>query len=81
MPETSIIDAKIRLTSLIHQAEAGEPVHLTRRVKRVAVIVSEAQFEQIVAAEAMRSGVWQHGWGEFRGQLTYLSANYRDRIE
>lgn len=56
MPDISMIDAKARLPSLIRQAEAGEPVHLTRRGKRVAVIVSESQFAQIATTEAKHSG-------------------------
>ena len=35
MPETSIAEAKTQLTRLIHQAERGEAVHITRRGKPV----------------------------------------------
>lgn len=36
--EISVTDAKARLTELVRQAEAGEPVYLTRRGRRVALI-------------------------------------------
>ena len=51
MSETSIADAKIRLTRLIQQAESGEPVHLTRSGKPVVVLVSEADFARIPQAQ------------------------------
>jgi len=56
MPDTSIVDAKARLPSLVQRAEAGEPVHITRRGKRVAVILSEQEFSRLTAAQPMRTG-------------------------
>lgn len=43
----SIADARISLPSIIDQAEAGEPVELTRRGKPVAVVVSLREFERL----------------------------------
>jgi prevent-host-death family protein len=53
MTDTSIVDAKARLPSLVQRAEAGESVHITRRGKRVAVILSEQEFNRLTAAPAM----------------------------
>jgi prevent-host-death family protein len=51
MTETSIADAKTQLTRLIHQAERGEAVHITRRGKPVAVLLSEAEYSRLQRAQ------------------------------
>ena len=56
MSDTSIVNAKARLPSLVQQAEAGEPVHITRRGKRVAVILSEQEFNRLTKALPKRTG-------------------------
>ena len=56
MPDTSIVNAKARLPSLVQRAEAGEPVHITRRGKRVAVILSEREFSRLTAASPKAAG-------------------------
>lgn len=48
MKTTTIADAKNHLSNLIHQLENGEPVHLTRYGKPVAVIMSENQYQKLV---------------------------------
>jgi len=47
MAQTSIAEAKTQLTRLIHQAERGEAVHITRRGKPVAVILSEDEYTRL----------------------------------
>ena len=47
----SIADAKNQLPALIHQAEAGEPVTITRRGKPVAVVVSFEEYERVRSAK------------------------------
>jgi len=47
MAQTSIAEAKTQLTRLIHQAERGEAVHITRRGKTVAVILSEDEYTRL----------------------------------
>ena len=47
MAETSIAEAKNHLTRLIHQAERGDAVHITRRGRPVAVLLSEAEFARL----------------------------------
>ncbi len=44
MAETSIANAKNHLTRLIHETERGEHVHITRRGKAVAVLLSEDEY-------------------------------------
>jgi len=52
MAETSIAEAKTQLTRLIHQAEQGETVHITRRGKPVAVLLSEGEYARLRQGQA-----------------------------
>ena len=66
--QVSIADAKNTLTSLIHRAESGEVVHITRRGTPVAVLVSEPQYERLgVRAER---DCWQ-AIEEWRSKATF----------
>lgn len=47
MTEASIAEAKNQLTRLIHEAESGKPVHITRRGKPVAVLLSEDEYARL----------------------------------
>lgn len=47
MSETSIADAKTHLTRFINEAERGEAVHITRRGKPVAVLLSEHEYARL----------------------------------
>lgn len=49
MTDFSIAEAKARFAQLVHQAEAGQPVRITRRGHAVAVLVSEADFARLSA--------------------------------
>lgn len=51
----SIAEARNNLARLVHVAEDGEPVRLTRRGKPVAVILSVAEYERLRAAG---DGLW-----------------------
>ena len=44
MSNVSVAEAKNHLPRLLHQAEAGTPVHITRRGKAVAVLLSESEY-------------------------------------
>ena len=46
----SIADARNRLARVVHDVETGPPVELTRRGKRVAMIVSVVEFERLSGA-------------------------------
>lgn len=48
----SIAQARNQLSELVHQAESGKAVKLTRRGKPVAVVVSLATYESLSASKA-----------------------------
>lgn len=47
MDTTTIADAKNKLPKLIHAAEAGEDIHISRHGKPVAVLISEERYKQL----------------------------------
>lgn len=51
----SIAEARDQLASLIHDAEKGVPVELTRRGKPVAVLVSLHEYQRLLAS---KQGFW-----------------------
>ena len=69
MPEVSIAQARNTLTRLIHEAENGEAVHITRRGKRVAVLVSRREYERLESGGG-GSDFWQ-GTKEWRAQASF----------
>ncbi len=58
MKEIPISDAKNSLTSLVHQAEAGKPVRLTRRGKPVAVLLSNTAYCRLEQSKPPQD-IWQ----------------------
>jgi prevent-host-death family protein len=44
--EYSVAEARDKLPALVHEAERGRPVRITRRGKRAAVLISEAEFRR-----------------------------------
>jgi prevent-host-death family protein len=64
MKETTIRDAKARLTSWVRGVEKGQRVRLTRRGKPVAVLVSERDYARLVAAARPRGDFLRflQGW-------------------
>lgn len=44
--EYSVAEARDRLAQLVHEAEQGRPIRITRRGKPAAVLVSEADFQR-----------------------------------
>lgn len=69
MSQVSIAEAKNTLTRLIYEAERGEAVHITRRGKPVAVLVSEAAYERLKAG-VQKKDVWQ-AIQEWRAQARF----------
>jgi prevent-host-death family protein len=47
MSDFSIAEAKSHFAQLVQQAEAGQPVRITRRGKPVAVLMSGADYERL----------------------------------
>ena len=69
MSEVSITEAKNVLTRLIDDAERREAIHITRRGKPVAVLVSEDVYERLKAGEHTKD-VWQ-ALQEWRAQASF----------
>ena len=69
MPEVTIAQARSTLTRLIREAENGEAVHITRRGKRVAVLVSRRDYERLESG-AGGSAFWQ-ATEEWRAQASF----------
>ncbi|WP_416671068.1 type II toxin-antitoxin system Phd/YefM family antitoxin [Egbenema bharatensis] len=61
----SIAHARDHLPQLVHQAEQGIPVELTRRGKRVAVILSAEEYDRLMPS---KPNFWE-GLVKFREQL------------
>ena len=58
MSQVSIAEAKNALTHLIHEAERGEVIHITRHGKPVAVLLSAEAYEQLKSWE-QQTDFWQ----------------------
>ena len=56
MSETSVADAKNHLPRLIHQAEQGEPIHITRHGKPVAVLLAEREYARLITGQTQQEG-------------------------
>lgn len=54
----SIAEAKNQLTAIIHQAETGQPITLSRRGKPVAVILSIAEYERLRISKSLEPDGW-----------------------
>lgn len=57
LEEVPIADAKNNLTKLVHRAELGEAVRITRRGRPVAVLISEAEYDHL--APQAKKDPWQ----------------------
>ena len=60
--QVSIAEAKNKLTSIIHDVEAGIPLKLTRHGKPVAVLLSLQEYERLKS----KKGDFWHRLAEFR---------------
>ncbi len=69
MAEVSVTQARYTLTRLIREVEAGEAVHITRRGKPVAVLVSRDDYDRLESGEPRRD-FWQ-GIMEWRAQASF----------
>ena len=58
MPEISVAEARNTLAQLIHRAESGEVVRISRRGKPVAVLVSKDEYERLEASVSKKD-FWQ----------------------
>ena len=58
MLEVSVAKARNALTQLIHEAEGGKVVNITRRGKSVAVLVSREEYDRLESQDSKRD-FWQ----------------------
>ena len=61
----SVAEARNHLAALVHEAEAGRPVRITRRGKPAAVLVSDDEYDRLAR---QRSGFWK-ALGAFRSTV------------
>ncbi len=65
--EYSVAEARDRLAELVHEAERGRPIRITRRGKPAAVLVSEDQFQRVHEPASRRLGdvilAWRRKYG------------------
>lgn len=59
MSTVSIAEAKNQLPRMVHEAETGAAVHITRHGKPVAVLISEAEYARLRAAGQGQKSVWE----------------------
>jgi prevent-host-death family protein len=71
LPQYSIAQARDRLTQLVHTAEQGTPIEITRRGKRVAVILSVEEFDRL----SSNKGTFGKSLTEFRRQWEVETLN------
>lgn len=69
MHQVSIAEAKNALTRLIYEAERGDAIHITRRGKPVAVLVSQDEYERLKAGK-QKKDIWQ-ALQEWRAQASF----------
>jgi len=61
----SVAEARNHLAALVHEAEAGRAVRITRRGKPAAVLVSEGEYDRLTR---QRPGFWK-ALGAFRSTV------------
>jgi prevent-host-death family protein len=57
--QQSIAAARSNLPQLVRQAEAGEPIELTRRGESVAVLIGRKQYERLTTGSRRFSEAWK----------------------
>src|SRR2546430_17402534 len=83
--EYSVAEARDKLPSLVHEAERGRPVRITRRGKRAAVLISEAEFRRSHRASGRGLGdailAWRSRYGgvELRSEERRVGKECRSR--
>lgn len=65
----SVAEAKNQLPAVIHEAESGEPIEITRHGRAVAVVLSLAEYQRLRGVRPDLWGAYQ-SWRERSGALT-----------
>ncbi len=82
--QVSVADAKNHLPAILHEAERGSPVEITRHGKPVAVILSMDEYRRLDGrrpdlVEALRD--WRASAGITDEEIAEVFANTRDRSQ
>jgi prevent-host-death family protein len=80
--EYSVAEARDRLAELVHEAEQGRPIRITRRGKPAAVLVSEADFQRSHQRQKQGPGDAILAWRKKYGGVELTDAEidrWRDR--
>lgn len=80
--EYSVAEARNRLAELVHQAERGRPIRITRRGKPAAVLVSETAFQHSQGRRRSGPGDAIAAWRKEHGGVELTDAEidgWRDR--
>jgi prevent-host-death family protein len=80
--EYSVAEARNRLAELVHEAEQGRPIRITRRGKPAAVLVSEADFQRSHKRQKQGPGDAILAWRKKYGGVELTDAEidrWRDR--
>ncbi len=81
MEHATIAEAKNNLPRLIHSAEAGDDIHITRHGRPVAVLISEERYQQLFnTGKSVFQAILQ--WREQYGGIDLSDAevdSWRDR--
>jgi prevent-host-death family protein len=80
--EYSVAEARDRLAELVHEAEHGRPIRITRRGKRAAVLVSEEEFQRSHGRQRQGPGDAILAWRKKYGGVELTDAQidrWRDR--
>lgn len=82
MDTATIADAKNNLPKLIHAAQAGDDIHLTRHGRPVAVLISEDRYQQMLGAgKSVFNEILK--WRELHGGVDLTDeeiASWRNRL-
>jgi prevent-host-death family protein len=80
--EYSVAEARNKLAALVHAAERGRPIRITRRGKLAAVLVSGEDFQRLLRQQQRRLGDAILAWRAKQGGVDLTDAeidSWRDR--
>ncbi len=80
--EYSVAEARDKLPALVHEAERGRPVRITRRGRRAAVLISEAEYRRSHGGAGRGLAAAIQAWRERYGGVELTDAEFdgwRDR--
>jgi prevent-host-death family protein len=79
----SIAEARNGLTEIVHEVERGTTVHITRRGKPTAVLMSEANYAKLVEGRpsfAQAYATWKRAQGGGDRVTGFVARGHFDRV-